>query len=81
MGNDMYQDHTEETVITAVEMREHLEELEAERSLAHLTGLAHVKTYRSDLEAEIRIGRHAYVGLAVTEIATLRAELFGPQVG
>jgi hypothetical protein len=81
MGNDMAQEHTEEIALTAVEMREHLVELEAERSLAHLTGLAEVETYRSDLEEEIEMGRHVYVGLAVTEIATLRAELFGPQVG
>lgn len=81
MGNEMAHEHTQETEITAVDVRDHLVELEAERSLAHLTGLADVETYRSDLEDEIRIGRHVYVGLAVTEIATLRAELFGPQVG
>ncbi len=77
----MAHEHTEETVITAAEMRDHLAELEAERSLSHLTGLAQVATYKNDLEEEIRLGRHVYVGLAVTEIATLRAELFGPQVG
>ena len=81
MGNGMAHEHTEETVLTAVELREHLAELEAERSLAHLTGLSEVETYRADLEEEIQVGRHVYVGLAVTEIATLRAELFGPQVG
>lgn len=32
-------------------------------------------------EAEIVAAHAAYVGAAVTEIATLRAELSGPQVG
>jgi hypothetical protein len=35
---------------------------------------------REDAQA-IADTRAAYVGLAVTEIATLRAELCGPQVG
>ena len=81
MGNDMAHERTEENVVTAADIRDHLAELEAERSLAHLNGLAEVATYRDDLEEEIRVGRALYVGLAVTEIATLRAELFGPQVG
>jgi len=33
------------------------------------------------LETDIEASRVAYVALAVTEIATLRAELSGPQVG
>ena len=33
------------------------------------------------LERELAATRDAYVGLAVTEIATLRGQLFGPQVG
>ena len=32
-------------------------------------------------EDEIEAARHAYIGAAVTEIATLRAELGAPQVG
>jgi hypothetical protein len=35
----------------------------------------------ADLYDEIAEVSAAYVGAAVTEIATLRAELFGPQVG
>jgi hypothetical protein len=77
----MSEDRTQETVMTAVEMRDHLAELEAERSLALLTGLAEIPTYRFDLDDEIRAWRHLYVGLAVTEIATLRAELFGADFG
>jgi hypothetical protein len=35
----------------------------------------------ADLREEIVATRHAYVGSAVIEIASLRAQLFGPQVG
>ena len=37
--------------------------------------------YMADLEDEIAEVSDAYVGAAVTEIAVLRGELFGPQVG
>jgi hypothetical protein len=33
------------------------------------------------LQADISDVQAAYVGLAVTEIATLRAQLSGPQIG
>jgi hypothetical protein len=59
----------------------HLQALEAERALASLEGLAKNATYRAALDCEIAATRDAYVGAAVTEIATLRAELSGPQVG
>jgi hypothetical protein len=58
-----------------------LRALEAERALAALEGLAANATYMTNLAGEIRFARDAYVGAAVTEIATLRAELSGPQVG
>ena len=35
----------------------------------------------AELEEDLAETREAYVGLAVTEIATLRAELSGPQIG
>jgi hypothetical protein len=35
----------------------------------------------TDLDHEIAAASSAYVGAAVTEIATLRAELSGPQIG
>jgi hypothetical protein len=53
----------------------------AERATAIGTGLAHNVMYMDDLEADVEAARGAYVGLAVTEIATLRGELFGPQIG
>lgn len=66
---------------TAAEARGHVVELEAERALASTTGIADVDSYMSDLEAEIEVWSRLYVTSAVTEIATLRAELFGIQVG
>jgi hypothetical protein len=58
-----------------------LKELEAERALATLEGLARNATYMAALDGEIAATRHAYVGVAVAQIATLRGELSGPQVG
>jgi hypothetical protein len=66
---------------TALELRSHLTELEAERALALRTGLGDVQAYMADLDEELAEQRHLYVLTAITEIATLRAELFGAQVG
>ena len=49
--------------------------------LASSEGLAANAAYMADLEDEIAERSDAYVGAAVTAIATLRAALFGPQVG
>jgi len=67
--------------MSAIEMQTQLQELQAERVLASLEGLANQASYVADLDKEIAVVRHAYVGAAVTEIATLRAQLSGPQVG
>jgi hypothetical protein len=66
---------------SAIEVHAHLLELQAERTIASLEGLAVDSTYLADLDGEIEATTSAYVGAAVTEIATLRAELFEPQVG
>lgn len=66
---------------SAVELRYRLNELLAERALAGMIGLGGVAAYMTDLEDEIGAVRDAYVGTAVTEIATLRAALWGPQRG
>ena len=55
--------------MTALDFRNELEQITAE----HAAGLATAE----DLEA----AREAYVGQAVTEIASLRGELFGKQQG
>jgi hypothetical protein len=65
----------------AIEMHTQLQELQVERALASLEGLTDNDGYLADLDQEIAAVRHAYVGAAVTEIATLRAQLSGPQVG
>jgi hypothetical protein len=66
---------------TAVELHIHLLELQTERALASTEGLAMDSVYMADLDGEIEATARAYIGAAVTEIATLRAELSGPQVG
>jgi hypothetical protein len=66
---------------SAIEVQAHLLVLRAERTLASIEGLAADSAYMADLDGEIEATTSAYVGAAVTEIATLRAELFGPQVG
>jgi hypothetical protein len=66
---------------SAVEIHTHLLELQAQRALASIDGLAGNAAYMTDLDGEIEATAREYVGAAVTEIATLRAELFGPQVG
>jgi hypothetical protein len=67
--------------LSAIEIRGHLLELQAERALSSLEGLAANPAYMADLNGEIEATTCAYVGASVTEIATLRAELSGPQVG
>ena len=66
---------------TALDALRHLEVLQEERALAHLTGLIHDADYVADLDDDIQSSTDAYVGLAVTEIATLRAELGGANFG
>jgi hypothetical protein len=67
--------------LTAPFVRNQLLELESERALALDTGVAEIDAYLSDLRQEIAIWRELYVLSAVTEIATLRAEVDGPHVG
>jgi hypothetical protein len=67
--------------VSAAELHHRLSILESERRHAEHTGLINSGQYRRDLEEEMAECRVAYVGAAVTEIATLRAELSGRQVG
>ena len=64
-----------------IELHIRLKELLAERLLASSDAVAADAAYVADLEDEIAEVSYAYVGAAVTEIAVLRGELFGPQVG
>jgi hypothetical protein len=65
----------------ALELQVLWRELRAERLLITSKGVPADSAYMADLEEEIAETSAAYVGAAVTEIATLRAELFGPHVG
>ena len=67
--------------MNTIELRTQLLALEAERSAALAWGLADLPAYRADLEQDIEITRSAYTTAAVTEIASLRSALSGPQVG
>ena len=69
------------TVSTAVDLAEDLRLLRAERVLATVDGLDADAGYLAELDEEIVLARRAYVVVAVTEIATLRAELAGPLLG
>jgi hypothetical protein len=57
---------------SAAEELEHLRQLRAERALAALAGDSDLV---DDIEFDIEAATDAYVGLAVTEIATLHGEL------
>jgi hypothetical protein len=69
------------SVMTTLQLREHLQSLSAERYAAALVGLDRDDLYLRDLQAEIEATHNAYVGAAVTEIATFRAELSGALQG
>jgi hypothetical protein len=76
-----FDDRFEMVLVTAVEARAYAAEVEAERALAVRAGVAEIDSYMHDLAYELDVWRHHYVTAAVTEIATLRAELSGRQVG
>ena len=67
--------------MNTIELRTQLLALEAERTAALAWGLADLPLYGDDLQEEIAIVRAAYTSAAVTEIASLRSALSGPQVG
>jgi hypothetical protein len=63
--------------VTALELRSYLASLHAERALA----LAGDPLPVAELDVEIELARTMYAGAVVTEIATLRGQLFGRQTG
>ena len=75
----MFTPDLEELAMTAVDARARLRRLEVERITAAEAGSD--AAYISALGSEIDASRETFVGLAVTEIAALRAELYGAQVG
>lgn len=68
-------------VMRAHDMRLHLAGLMAERLEAAESNLDSNAIYMRELEDDLIAAREAYVGLAVTEIATLRGELWGRPAG
>jgi uncharacterized protein involved in exopolysaccharide biosynthesis len=67
--------------ISALDARSHLIQLQAERALAQHEGLGEIEAYMADLDAELEHQRSLYAAAVVTEIATLRGELFGRETG
>jgi hypothetical protein len=67
--------------MSAAEIRNHLRLLELERWSADATGLKRCEHYMRGLEEEVAEYQCLFVAAAVVEIAQLRAELSGPQVG
>jgi hypothetical protein len=65
----------------AIEIQIRLKRLQAERLLASSSRLAVNAAYMADVDDEIAELSAAYAAAAVTDIATLRAELCGPQLG
>lgn len=69
------------TLSTAADLAEHLRLLRVERVLAAVDGLDADAGYLAELDEEIVLARRAYVAVAVTEIASLRAALGSPLLG
>ena len=67
--------------MSASEMRNRLVSLCAERALALTADPSLPEEELTEIDREIDLARIAYTGTAITEIATLRGELFGRQVG
>ena len=69
------------TAATATDVRDRLDLLRLERALALSCELAHDPAYMADLNDEIATCSAAWVGAAVTEIASLRCAFGGAQFG
>ena len=61
--------------------RTHLASLREELAAATAAGLADHPAYQADLREEMEQAHVAYTAAAVSEIASFRAQLSGPQVG
>jgi hypothetical protein len=72
---------TQTSAPSPLEARSRIAELKAERQSALDAGLGGNATYMRDLDADIAHSVAAYVGIAVTEIASLRAQLGAPLQG
>ncbi len=68
---------TQHPTLGAVEAQQHLQQLLLARALADVEGLSADPAYMAALQEDIAATRVAYVGAAVTAIATLRGQLSG----
>ena len=69
--------HPDHPIETAADALRHLADLRFELALAGPTGLVADAGYLQDLHDDIVTSEQVFVGLAVTEIAGLRADLGG----
>jgi hypothetical protein len=67
--------------MTSYDVRLQLGRLAAERLDAIEAGLGANATYMRELDQDLSAARASYVGLVVTEIATLHGQLSGPRHG
>jgi hypothetical protein len=67
--------------MTAIDVKRRLVLLFEERALAMTVGLGDDPAYMADLDDEIAATKAAWTGAAVTEIASLRAQLSGALAG
>ncbi len=67
--------------VSAAEARDRVADLEAERALAEHSGVAEISAYIEDLDDELDFWRHRFTMAAVTELASLHADLLGPNQG
>ena len=73
--------HPNHPIETAAEALNHLRQLRFELALAEPAGLIDDASYMQDIREDITASEELYVGLAVTEIASLRAELGAQLLG
>jgi hypothetical protein len=73
--------HPNHPIETAAEARRRLEDLRFELWMARPAGLDADADYVQEIQEDIDASEQLYVGLAVTEIASLRAQLSAPLVG
>jgi hypothetical protein len=62
-------------------IRDQIAKLEAERVLTPIGGASRIDAHLAEVREELAIWRELYTVSGVTEIATLRAQLGGPQLG
>jgi hypothetical protein len=73
--------HPNHPIETAAQALNRLRDLRFELAIAEPAGLQDDASYMDDIREDIAASEQLYVGLAVTEIASLRAELGTPLLG